>query len=65
MVSEIVEEYGNERAAEALQQGIQQGEQQKAIETAKNMLIKNYSINEISELTGLPLEKVLELQKQL
>ena len=65
VVSEIVEEYGNERAAEALQQGIQQGEQQKAIETAKNMLIKNYSINEISELTGLPLEKVLELQKQL
>ncbi len=69
MASQIVEEYGDERAAEALQQGIQQGiqqgEQQKAIETAKNMLIKNYSINEISELTGLPLEKVLELQKQL
>ena len=69
VVSQIVEEYGDERAAEALQQGIQlgiqQGTQQQAIETAKNMLIKNYSKNEVSELTGLPIEKVLELQKSL
>ena len=45
--------------------GIKQGIQQ-AIETAINML-KNpkYSVDEISEVTGLPVEKVLELQAQL
>lgn len=41
----------------------EEAREEKAIETAKNMLIKNYPTNEVSELTGLPLEKVLELQK--
>ena len=40
----------------------EEAREEKAIETAKNMLIKNYPTNEVSELTGLPLEKVLELQ---
>ena len=69
MTSRIVEEYGDERAAEALkqgiQQGIQQGEQQKAIEGAV-LLIKDY--NEKPEIAAqkmnAPLEKVLELYKQ-
>ena len=73
MASQIVEEYGDERAAEALQkgiaqgiqQGLQQGIQQQAIETARNMLKKKYPETDISEITGLPLEKVLELQKQI
>ena len=65
MASQIVEEYGDERAAEALQKGIAQGLQQKAMETAKKMLVKNYSESDISEITGLPLEQVLELKKQL
>ena len=69
MASQIVEEYGDERAAEALQkgiaQGIQQGMQQKALEDAKKMLVKNYSESDISEITGLPLEQVLELKKHL
>ena len=49
-----------------IKQGIQQGAQKQAIETAINML-KNpkYSVDEISGLTSLPLEKVLELQAQL
>ena len=49
-----------------IKQGIQQGAQKQAIETAINML-KNpkYSVDEISEVTGLPVEKVLELQAQL
>ena len=68
----IVEEYGDERAAEALQQGIQQGiqhgiqqgAQQQAIDTAINMLKKQkYPVEEIAELTGLPQQKVLELQQ--
>lgn len=41
------------------------GEQKKAEETATNMLRKKYPPSEISELTGLSKEKVLELQKQL
>ncbi|MCR4901048.1 MAG: PD-(D/E)XK nuclease family transposase [Treponema sp.] len=59
MASRIVEEYGDIRAAEALKQGMQQ----KAEETAINMLKKSYPAADISEITGLPLEKVLELQK--
>ncbi|MBR5402101.1 MAG: PD-(D/E)XK nuclease family transposase [Treponema sp.] len=61
----VVEEYGDERAAEALKQGIEQGIQQGTIETAKNMLIKNYPLTEIAEITKLPLNQIQELQKQL
>ena len=37
----------------------------KAQEDARNMLKKNYPTSDISEITGLPLEQVLELQKEL
>ena len=66
MASKIVEEYGDERAAEALKQGIQQGEQQKAIEAAI-LLIKEY--HETPEVAAqkmnAPLEKVMELMEQI
>ena len=70
MASKIVEEYGNDRAAEALQQGIKQGikqgiEQgalQQAIETANRMLRKNVPVDDIAEYTGLTVEKILELK---
>lgn len=65
MASQIVEEYGDERAAEALKIGIQQGEQKKAVEAACNMIRKKYPANDISEITGLPLEKVHELENQV
>ncbi len=45
------------------QEGFSEGLHQKAQETAINMLKKNYPAADISEITGLPLEKVLELQK--
>lgn len=61
MASKIVEEYGDERAAEAFQQGIQQ----KAIDDATNMLKKKYPPADISEITGLPLEQILELEKKI
>ncbi|MBP5601775.1 MAG: PD-(D/E)XK nuclease family transposase [Treponema sp.] len=62
----IVEEYGDERAAEALKQGIQQGEQKKAIEDAVNLLKTNLLTPEqIAQTIKLPLQKVLELQKQI
>ena len=63
-VSKIVEEYGDIRAAEALKLGIQQGEQKKAEETAINMLKKKYTPSDISEMTGLALKHVNQLQKQ-
>ena len=44
--------------------GIQQGAQQKAVETAINMLKREYPVKDISEITNLPAEKILELQKQ-
>ena len=61
MTSRIVQEYGDERAAEALkqgiQQGIQQGEQQKAIEDAKTLLADGkYTAEEISNLLHIPVE---------
>ncbi len=47
---------------EGFQQGLNQVAQQKAIEYAKKMLKKKYSVSDISEVTGLTLEQVLELQ---
>lgn len=46
-------------------EGIAKGAQAKAIETARNMLKKNYPASDIVEITGLSLEQVLELQKEL
>ena len=66
MASKIVEEYGDERAAEALQQGIKQGAQQQAIQAAINLIKMNLGTPEqIAQAQGLPLEKVLELQTTL
>lgn len=57
----VVEEYGDERAAEALKQGIVQGTQQKAIEDAIT-IIKEFKISPelASNKMGAPLGKVLE-----
>ena len=65
MASKIVEEYGDKRAAEALKQGIQQGIQQKAEEDAIAFLKEGDSPEKVSRCTKLPLEKVLELQKEI
>jgi predicted transposase/invertase (TIGR01784 family) len=53
------------KAEEAYEKGAQNGAQQKAVETATNMLIKKYPTSDICEITGLPLEQVLELQKTI
>ena len=65
MASKIVEEYGDKRAAEALKQGIQQGIQQKAEEDAIKFLLEGDSPEKVSRCIGLPLERVLELQKNI
>ena len=61
MASKIVEEYGDERAAEAFKQGTQQ----KAIEDAIAFLKEGDPPGKIARCTKLTLEKVLELQKQI
>jgi hypothetical protein len=48
-----------------LQEGIEQGTEQKAIETAIESLKNNLSVELISKITGLPLEKIQELEKEL
>ena len=61
MASQLVEEYGDQRAAEALKLGIQQGEQKKAVEGAL-MLIKDYNATPelAAQKMNAPLELVLE-----
>ena len=43
----------------------EEGAEQKAIEAAQNLLREGDSLEKIARCTGLPLEKVLELQKEL
>ena len=43
---------------------IEYGKEQKAVETAIKMLEKKYSIQDITEITGLSLERVQKLQEQ-
>ena len=45
--------------------GLTEGQQQKVIEDAKNLLQEGDSPEKIVRCIGLPLEKVLELQKSI
>ena len=59
-------EYNEERAIRNWRQdGIEEGRQEKAVEDARNMLKKDYPTSDIIEITGLSLEQVIELQKEL
>ena len=55
----------NAGIADGLAQGISQGAEQKAIETAKNLLAMKLSLDSIAKATGLSLEKVEKLAKEL
>ena len=51
---------------EAFQDGMEKGSQQKAVETAKNLLkMKIGSIEQIAQGTGLPVEKIRELSNEI
>jgi hypothetical protein len=50
---------------EAFRLGKEEGAEQKAIETAKNMIQKNLNFELIAECTLLPLEKIQQLAKEL
>jgi predicted transposase/invertase (TIGR01784 family) len=47
------------------QEGKQEGAITKAIETCKIALSKGFDLQTVIQLTGLPMEKVLEIQKSL
>ena len=48
------------------EEAFEDGQQQKALETATNLLKMNkLSPEEIAQAQGLPLEKVMELQKEI
>ena len=46
-------------------EGFEEGALEKAIESAKNLLKEGDSPTKVARCTGLPLEKVLELQKEI
>ena len=52
-----------EGISQGLQQGIAQGSQQKAIETAKNLLTMSLSVENIAKATGLSIEEIQALAK--
>ena len=61
----MFEEIVRKRAKEEREEALEEGEQKKALETAKNMLINNISLEMTAKCTGLPLEQVLALQKEI
>ena len=50
---------------EAKEEGLAEGARQKAVENARNALAMNLTAEQTAQITGLPLEQVLELQKEL
>ena len=52
-------------AEEVIQDVKAEGREEKAIEAAQNLLKRNIDPEIIAECTGLPLGKVIELQKEL
>ena len=44
---------------------IRKGRKEGAVEVARNMLKKNYPTSDIADITGLPLDEVLALKKQM
>ena len=70
---EIISEYDRELAEQmvlrnelngALEEGKAIGIEENNISMVKKMLEKNYDINEISELTGLTIDKIKEIESQ-
>ena len=62
----MLEEKKDESFAQGLEQGIEQGIEQgayqKSLETAEKLLAINLSVEQIAQITGLPLEMVIKLK---
>ncbi len=62
----LLTEYNEEASIKGWREdGIIEGRQQKAEEIALRMLKKDKPVSDITDFTGLPLERVLELQKTI
>ena len=62
---EIISEYDRELAEQmVLRNEVNGALEEKNISMVKKMLEKNYDINEISELTGLTIDKIKEIESQ-
>ena len=59
----LLSEAKEEGYTSGINDGISKGENKKSIEIAKNMLNKNMSIEDISEITGLSIEEINKLTK--
>ena len=55
----------NEGIAQGISQGFQQGEYQAKVETAKNLLAMNLSIENIAKATGLDINTIKDLTKSI
>ena len=55
----------NSLLSEAKEEGIYQGENQKSIESAKNLLSMNMPIEDISKATGLTIKELKELKENI
>ena len=55
----------NEGIAQGISQGFQQGEYQAKVETAKNLLAMNLSIENIAKATGLDINSIKDLTKSI
>ncbi|MDY2781576.1 MAG: hypothetical protein SOU06_08615, partial [Bulleidia sp.] len=61
-----LEEKLNEFKAEGREEGIAEGEKNKAIETARNLLLMtDFPIDKITKITLLPLEEIEKLKSEL
>ena len=63
LLSEAKEEGISQGYTSGINDGISKGENKKSIEIAKNMLKKNMSIEDISDITGLSIEEINKLTK--
>ena len=63
LLSEAKEEGISQGYTSGINDGISKGKNKKSIEIAKNMLNKNMSIEDISDITGLSIEEINKLTK--
>ncbi|MBQ3649353.1 MAG: hypothetical protein II957_04040, partial [Treponema sp.] len=49
---------------DGMEKGLKQGIAQNAVENAKNALALNLPVEQVSQITGLPIEEVLRLQTE-
>ena len=65
MAQELAKDMANDIAKDMAKGAKAEGQTEKAIETAKNMLDNDISTELVAKCTGMPLEQVLQLQKEV